>query len=287
MLNTPVMKTIILPTDFSKNAYNAVTYALELFKDEKCRFYLVNTYTPAIYESEYILHSPGQIGLGDIYQSRSEENLTDLKKKLERRFKNPKHKFITHSVFNLLVDEVVDLAEREEVDMIIMGTQGATGAKEIFLGSHTVHVIKKAPCPVLAIPAGYSYEEPRAILFPTDYEVNYRHTELSVLLDLAKMFKSSVHVLHVSTGLELTDKQEKNKARLAEMLSKFKHEFHDIPNQEIIDGINGFKAKAKVDLLAMVQNKHTFLERLFIEPVIKKIGFHVTIPFLVLPHPNE
>ncbi len=281
------MKTIILPTDFSKNAYNAITYALELFKNEKCRFYLLNTYTPAIYESEYILHSPGQIGLGDIYQSRSEENLNDLKKKLERNFENSRHEFITHSVFNLLVDEVVDLADREKVDMIIMGTQGATGAKEILLGSHTVHVIKKAPCPVMAIPAGYSYEEPRAILFPTDYEVNYRNTELSVLMDLARMFKSTVHVLHVSTGFELTKKQEKNKARLSEMLSKIKHEFHDVPSQEIIDGINGFKAKSKVDLLAMVQNKHTFLERLFIEPVIKKIGFHVTIPFLVLPHPNE
>ncbi len=98
------MKTIILPTDFSKNAYNAITYALKLFKDEPCRFYLLNTYTPAIYESEYILHSPGQIGLGDIYQSLSMENLEDLKKKLEGEFKNPKHTFDTHSVFNLLVD---------------------------------------------------------------------------------------------------------------------------------------------------------------------------------------
>ncbi len=281
------MKTIILPTDFSKNAYNAITYALKLFKDEPCRFYLLNTYTPAIYESEYILHSPGQIGLGDIYQSLSMENLEDLKKKLEGEFKNPKHTFVTHSVFNLLVDEVCHLAAREEVDMIIMGTQGATGAKEIFLGSHTVHVIKKAPCPVLAVPAGYAYEEPRAILFPTDYEVDYQHTRLSILMEIAAMHKSAVHVLHVSTGYELTEKQEKNKGGLSRMFTAHTHEFHDIPSQEIIDGINGFKAKKKVDLLAMVQNKHTFLERLFIEPVIKKIGFHVTIPFLVLPHPNE
>ncbi|WP_372973869.1 universal stress protein [Muriicola sp.] len=281
------MKTIILPTDFSKNAYNAITYALELFKNEKCRFYLLNTYTPAIYESEYILHSPGQIGLGDIYQSLSMENLEDLKKDLEQKFKNPKHTFIIHSVFNLLVDEVCDLAKKEEVDMIIMGTQGATGAKEIFLGSHTVHVIKKAPCPVLAIPAEYTYEAPGAILFPTDFEVDYQHTKLSVLMDIASVYKSLIHVLHVSTGYELTEKQERNKGSLSRMFTELKHEFHDVPSQEIIDGINGFKSKTKVDLLAMVQNKHTFLERLFIEPVIKKIGFHVTIPFLVLPHPDE
>ncbi|MEY8019808.1 universal stress protein [Muriicola sp. E247] len=281
------MKTIILPTDFSKNAYNAVSYALEFFKKEECRFILLNTYTPAIYQSEYILHSPGQIGLGDVYQSFSMEHLDELKKKLERRFKNPKHSFITHSVFNLLVDEIIDLAKKEEVDMVVMGTQGATGAKEIFLGSHTVHVIKKAPCPVMAIPANYKYEKPKAILFPTDYEIDYEHTKLSVLMDLVSRHQAKINILHVSTGFELNEKQEKNKNSLSEMFRDLNHEFHDVPSQEIIEGINGFKAKSRVDLLAMIQNKHTFLERLFIEPVIKKIGFHVTIPFLVLPHPNE
>ena len=281
------MKTIILPTDFSKNAYNAISYALELFQNEECRFFLLNTYTPAIYQSEYILHSPGQIGLGDVYQSFSMEHLDELKKKLERRFKNPKHTFITHSVFNLLVDEITDLAGKEEVDMIVMGTQGATGAKEIFLGSHTVHVIKKAPCPVLAIPAGCKYDEPKAILFPTDYEIDYLHTKLTVLMELAKRHEAKLDVLHISTGFELSEKQESNKLSLSEMFGDLKHEFHDYPSQEIIDGINSFKSKSKVDLLVMIQNKHTFIERLFIEPVIKKIGFHVTIPFLVLPHPNE
>ncbi|MGB5379321.1 hypothetical protein [Muriicola sp.] len=71
------------------------------------------------------------------------------------------------------------------------------------------------------------------------------------------------------------------------MLGEGKHRFHDLPSQEIIEGINSFKAKSTVNLLVMIQNKHTFIERLFIEPVIKKIGFHVTIPFMVLPHPNE
>jgi len=57
------MKKIILPTDFSYNAYNAISYAMNLLKDEEATFYLLNTYTPAIYQTEYLLHSPGQIGL--------------------------------------------------------------------------------------------------------------------------------------------------------------------------------------------------------------------------------
>jgi len=280
------MKKIILPTDFSENAHNAIKYAIQLFKDEECTFYLVNTYTPAIYESEYILHSPGQIGLGDIYQSVSAEKLEALKKQLENEFSNTKHTFYAHSAFNILVDEIVQLASAEEADLIIMGTQGATGAKEIFLGSHTVHVIKKAPCPVIAIPAEFQFEAPKEILFPTDFEINYQEEQLAELVHLAKFHNAHIEIIHISAGYELTAQQIKNKAALDVLLKDSTHIFHDLPSQEIIEGINNFQLKTKMSLLVMIQNKHTFLERLFIEPIIKKIGFHVTIPFMVIPHVN-
>jgi len=277
------MKKIILPTDFSYNAYNAISYAMNLLKDEEATFYLLNTYTPAIYQTEYLLHSPGQIGLGDIYQSESINQLEELKKQLEKEFKNPKHTIIAHSAFNILVDEVSAMVASEEADLVIMGTQGATGAKEIFLGTHTVHVIKKATCPVIAIPADFDYEIPKKILFPTDYEVEYSEKQLAGLLNLSKIHNSSIEVIHISSGYNLTDLQLQNKATLEKILEEIPHLFHDLPNQEIITGINNFQLKNKMNMLAMIQNKHTFLESLFIEPVIKKIGFHVSIPFMVIP----
>ena len=278
------MKRIILPTDFSQNALNASRYALKLLEDQECTFYLMNTYTPAIYQSEYVLHSPGQIGLGDIYQSESQEQLEKLQKQLQKEFNNPKHTLITHSAFNILVDEVINMVENENADFIVMGTQGASGAKEIFLGTHTVHVIKKSKKPVLAIPAEYPFTVPASILFPTDYEIDYQEEELSALLEIANMAGAKIHVLHIASGFGLTDAQKKNKATLERMLAAGNSEFHDVPSQEIIEGINNFQKEHKVDLLAMVQNKHTFLERLFLEPIIKKIGFHVSIPFMVMPH---
>jgi nucleotide-binding universal stress UspA family protein len=277
------MKKIILPTDFSYNAYNAISYAMNLLKDEEATFYLMNTYTPAIYQTEYLLHSPGQIGLGDIYQSESINQLEELQKQLQKEFKNPKHTIITHSAFNILVDEVASMVANENADMVIMGTQGATGAKEIFLGTHTVHVIKKATCPVIAIPADFEYETPKEILFPTDFEVEYSEDQLTALLDLAELHKSRIQVIHISSGYDLTDYQEQNKAKLEKILEKTPNMFHDLPSQEIITGINNFQLKNKMNMLAMIQNKHTFLESLFIEPVIKKIGFHVSIPFMVIP----
>ncbi|UCD60754.1 MAG: universal stress protein [Flavobacteriaceae bacterium] len=277
------MKKVILPTDFSYNAYNAISYAMNLLKDEEATFYLMNTYTPAIYQTEYLLHSPGQIGLGDIYQSESINQLEELQKQLQKEFNNPKHTIMTHSAFNILVDEVASMVANEEADMVVMGTQGATGAKEIFLGTHTVHVIKKATCPVIAIPADFGYKVPKEILFPTDYEVEYSEEQLRTLLDLAELHKSRIQVIHISSGYDLTEFQEQNKAKLEKLIANTPHLFHDLPSQEIITGINNFQLKNKMNMLAMIQNKHTFLESLFIEPVIKKIGFHVSIPFMVIP----
>lgn len=278
------MKRIILPTDFSDNALNASRYALKLFEEQECTFYLMNTYTPAVYQPEYVLHSPGQIGLGDIYQSESQEQLDKLQNQLQQEFSNPKHTLITHSAFNILVDEVVSMTEKEKADFVVMGTQGASGAKEIFLGTHTVHVIKKSKIPVLAIPEVYQFAPPASILFPTDFEIDYQAEELSALLELAAMADSKIHVLHIASGYGLTENQKKNKFKLEQILAPTNSEFYEVPSQEIIEGINNFQKEHKVDLLAMVQNKHTFLERLFIEPIIKKIGFHVSIPFMVLSH---
>ncbi len=278
------MKKIIIPTDFSDNAYNAIRYALHLFKDVECSFYLLHTYTPAIYQAEYVLGSPGQIGLADVYEENSITQLEEIKNKLIKEFHNTKHKFLTHSAFNILVDEILEITQNEKIDLVVMGTQGASGAKEIFLGSHAVHVIKKATCPVIAVPSNYIYEKPKEILFPTDFEIKYKKKQLKMLLDIVEKHISRIEVLHVATGYGLKVNQLENKQKLESLLVNPAHIFHELPDQNVIDAINNFRQKKRMHLLAMVQNKHTFLERLFIEPVIKKIGFHIDIPFMVIPY---
>jgi len=276
------MTRILIPTDFSENSLTAIRYALILYKDLKCTFYLLNSYMPPVYHTEYLMGSPAQIGLGDIAQQNSQDNLENLKGQLKSEFNNPLHTFITHSALNVLSSEVTRTVEAEKIEIVIMGTQGATGAKEILLGTNTVHVIKNTKCPVLAIPSGFEYEVPEQILFPNDFEVFLNKDSLSQLLKIVNSHISQVNVMHVFTGHSLNPVQEKNKKQLANILSKNGF-FHEVASNEIITAINEFQVKQKINLLAMVQNKHTFLERLFIEPVIKKIGFHVTVPFLVIP----
>ncbi|MFS4467872.1 universal stress protein [Maribacter sp. 2210JD10-5] len=278
------MLRILLPTDFSEHSFEAITYALLTFKDFDCTFYLLHTYMPPIYHSEYLIGSPGQIGLGDVNRENAVKDLEKLQTRLETQYKNSKHTFTAFACLNTLVGEVTEKVEKENIDVIVMGTKGATGAQEILFGTNTVHVIKKAKCPVIAIPPNFKYEVPKEILFPTDYEVAFKKEPLELLLKIAKKHISSIEVLHVSYGYDLSEKQLENKAKLDEVLKDTAHLFHNLPNQEVIQAINNFQLKHKMNLLVMVQNKHTFVERLFIEPIIKKIGFHIKIPFMVIPH---
>lgn len=164
--------------------------------------------------------SPAQIGLGDIVQQNSQDNLEALKNTLEREFNNPLHTFITHSALNVLSSEITRTVETEQIDIIVMGTQGASGAKEILLGTNTVHVIKNAKCPVLVIPSGFEYEAPEQILFPNDFEVWLDKNSLEQLLKITHSHISQVNVMHVYTGDELNTTQEKIKNNLPRYYTK-------------------------------------------------------------------
>lgn len=278
------MKRILLPTDFSDNALNAIRYALQVFQNDTCIFFLLHTYTPAVYQAEYVLDSPGQLGFGDIRQVRANEKLNAIRIQMEKEFANAKHTFIIHSAFNVFVGEVLETVKNENIDLIVMGTQGVTGAKEILFGTHAVHVIRKANCPVVAVPSKYVKHTAKHILFPTDFEVRLDKGRIRHLLDLAVANSATLHVLHIAAPKGLSQVQETNKGILMKVLHTIPNKkFHDHPDQEIIVAINNFQSKMGIDMLVMVQNKHTFFERLFIDPVIKKIGLYVQVPFMVIP----
>ncbi|NDV44739.1 universal stress protein [Flagellimonas sediminis] len=278
------MIKVVLPTDFSENAFHAISYAARLLENTTTVFYLMHTYTPAIYRIDYALGSPGLIGLPDDLKYAAEAQLDKTRERIKAKFDNPKHQFVTHTAFNTLEDEIRLFAKKEQVDLIIMGTQGATGAKEILFGSNTVHVLNRAQIPVLVIPANYKYTTPGEILFPTDLEVDFDKIDVAFLLKLARLWHSKIHIMHVASPEGLTETQENNRGHLEGLMVEQNHIFHDVPDQELAIAINAIQEKVTAEILVMVKNKHTFLERLFIEPVIKNMGLHSQIPFLVLPY---
>lgn len=280
------MKKILLPTDFSENAYNAIKYAVQLFEKEECVFYLLNTYTPVLYDNEYLVYSPSQPTLTEIYSNKSMQGLERVLRRIKRNYKNERHSFKKISSFNLLNDEIKELVTEQGIDLVVMGTKGATGAQEILFGTHTVHAIKKSRCPLLAIPAHYEYKAPKQILFPTDYEAEIPKV-LKVLVEIAELHASTVHILHVYFGIDLSPEQNSRKKALGRALKNNGHHFYSITEKSVTRAIYDFQEDNDVDMLAMVNNKRSFFENLLFMPVVNEIGFNVKVPFLVMPSPKK
>lgn len=277
------MKNILLPTDFSRNSWNAITYALQLFKDETCKFYLLNTYTPAIYQVEYVLVEPAQFGMIDAVKNNVLKNLDDFKARIEKEFNNPKHTVENIAAFNTLIQEIKDIVKNKAIDYVVMGTKGATGAKEILFGSNTVHVFKNIKCPILAIPNDFTFETPHEVLFPTDYDIDYKDHHINPIKNILALYNTRVNILNVSFGYALSEKQERNKQNLESYFTKTAHLFHSVTHETVAEAISTFQLKARINLLIMINNKHSFFENLFFKSTINQIGFHLNIPFLVIP----
>lgn len=278
------MIAILLPTDFSANSWNAIKYAIKLYQNERCTFYLFNAYTPIIYNIEYMLMAPTQFGSEDPTHVVSKERLTKLVGRISKEFDpNPNHTFNTIARFDTLISGIEELVDEIKIDLVVMGTKGATAAKKVLFGSNTVQVLKNINCPILAIPSQFDYEVPKEILFSTDLEVNYTNVNLDLLKALAASHNLRVNVLHVSFDDNLTDEKTKNYTHLQSFFEGKAYLFHEFKNTDIPDAINEFQVKHKINLLAMVNNKHSIFENILFKNTLHQIGFHLNIPFLVVP----
>ncbi|WP_046756691.1 universal stress protein [Kordia jejudonensis] len=274
------MTKILLPTDFSDNAWSAIIYALKLYANEHCTFYILNsTNLKASRVSSF------SNKLLTTMRDNAKKDLADLKTKLIETNANGNHEFEIILNIGSLDDAVETAIQKYEIDLVIMGTKGATGAKEIFFGSNTTKIIKKIKnCPLLMIPDNYEFKIPKQIAFPTDYQRDCDAKELHYLKKLADLYHSKIRVVHINEKEKLSETQEKNYTTLQQYLVDNEHSFHWIPNYTSkAQGITNFIEELEIDILAMIYYSHSFIERITREPIIKKIGFHPTIPFLVIP----
>lgn len=277
------MKRILLPTDFSENAYNAITYAVQVMKEEVCEFYILHTYTPVMVSAGTMLDSYSALALQKVAQENAQTRLDELEAKINDQFPNNNHSFTCIASFNMLIVEMKNLIEEYDLDFVIMGTQGATGAKEVFLGTHTMYAIKKMYVPVLAVPANFSFEEPKEILFATDYKLNKDNKYLPMLRDFCSQHVARLHILNAYYGTPLTPEQEDSKEFLDTYFAENAHLFHIAEGTDVMGAIADFQIKTKINFMAMIHNKHNFLENLLFRPVINQVVYHTNVPFLVIP----
>ncbi|HZJ19256.1 MAG TPA: universal stress protein [Pricia sp.] len=280
------MKNVLFATDFSNDAYCALFYATKLLAERPCRFYILNVfdeYTPLHGKKTKLLSSKKRLSQ---IQTESEEKLTETLHKIVMDNDNPRHRFQTLSRKGILVKTINDTIDECDIDLVVMGSKGNTGAKEIFLGGNTVKVSNGVNrSPVLAVPKQMDYTAPKEIAFVTDLKKGLLKKTVSPMIFLASLFGATVRVMHITEEEILNSEQESNRKLLDLCLQHVPHTFHWI--QEFTDKamiIDTFLEKQHIDIFVMVHHKRSFFERLVREPVLKDVSIYADIPFLILPH---
>lgn len=276
------MRKILIPTDFSDNAMNAIKYATELFKHGPTEIYLLHAFSDSVYEDKARLADAVFEELQEKALQKAKENLEETRKQILGFSPNPKHTLHTIAEFGLLVDSVNDWVEKENIDVVVMGTKGETADKKITFGSNTLQVIKYVKCPVLAIPAVYGDVHPKNLLFPTDYLLPYKRRELKLVSTIAKCFATKVDFLYVSKFPTLSLRQQDNRKFLEAAFCDNQINFHQKGGTNVTKAINTFIIENPIDMLVMVNTRHSYLENILYQSTIEKIGLKIDIPFLVL-----
>jgi nucleotide-binding universal stress UspA family protein len=200
------MSTIVVPSDFSKNANAALRYAIMLSGQMK---------------SELVVFPSSHISAYALSAAASEEQMTRLLKEDEmhkmeklqdqvsKAYKNMEIKKIPPGIrymveFNpLMVERTIEIAKENNADLIVMGTHGASGITKFFFGSNTSIMISKSPVPVLAIPENYDFAPLKNIVFASDLE--NISMELNQLLPFAQSTKSTINILYLNYGIDSDD----------------------------------------------------------------------------------
>ena len=277
------MKKILFPTDFSAAADHAFIYALKLAKQIGAGITTLHCFElPALKG----INLPNTIK--EIYESISLEefenfrdNVPHLREIAEKAgLESVPVKHIMQegeAIFN-----IVRLAEKEEADLIVMGTTGASGMKKIFLGSVAAEVMENAPCPVLAIPENAHFDgEIDHIAFTTEYKKD-EIKALNWLANWPALKGADIHCVHVDL-LHIEG--------LAHKMDAFRKQFEDLEKLhfEVVDhtsfekAITGYLKKKNIDLLAMVIHHRNFFKELFSYSFTKNLAYHLNTPIIAIP----
>ena len=224
----------MIPTDFSENAWNAIVYAISLFKKNECSFYLihVNPIDPNT-GSEGTMFLPPEIFEESILK-KSRKKLKLLLEKIQKLSLNTKHTFETKAMYGFFTDYIKQEVIDKKIDLIIMGTKGASGIKAVSLGSNTGNVITKVPCAVLAVPENAKYSDPKEIGFPTDFLLGYDATVMKKIKELVLMHNSAIRFLYVaSKGNGLSLEQLKNREFLKDFFTDIAYSFHTLTAKKL------------------------------------------------------
>lgn len=275
------MKTLLVPTDFSIPADSAINYAAHLAVLWDASLILYHSFIP--FESGFYLLSVSQ-----------KENLENEKKLMGRlaTIQNNILKKKPSLSISIHVDQgpegikIIEFCKKKKVDLIIMGTNGASGLKEQLIGSFTAEVMTKATCPVLAIPNKYKFRIPKKITYATNYSKKDKKV-LEALLKFNEVFNASISLLHIDWGMTFftaDDDHEKYKKSIQNHFKDFEFSFNHSAGKDITKTILEETLLDNTEMIVMNPLKRKGMwDQLFEKSVTKKMAYHIPFPLLTIP----
>ncbi len=273
---------ILVLSDFSANAKNAMYFALDLALESNATVKILNCVSVPHSKSNVV------VSIMDILKEDSEKGLSELKDEISAK---PSYNQLTIEMLSSvgeLSSTVQEISSQWEVDFVVMGTKGMTALEEIFIGSNTTKVISEIELPILAIPATAEYSSINQITFAADLIPLESKVMLASLKLIADKFVDTVQLMHVyaSSDEVLTKEQLKELESIKEYLSPLKVNEHFINHNKSSTELASFAAVKNNDLLAMVSRKQGFFKRLFSSSNTETVALKTAIPLLVIPEIN-
>lgn len=276
---------ILIPTDFSSNAWHAVCYALELFKHKHCEIHIINVFGIAEGLSVFMYPQPGD----EDYESAKFEAQTQLSKladKITLRLQGETpHKINTVAICGEPLDIIKEYSQTNGFDLIVMGTQGLSNTGNAVYGSVAVNVMEKVRnCPVLVVPQTSELTPPLEIVLPTKLTSSFTQGNLKILGELLLMHECDLKILHILKNVNdtLNNSQTDNLKTLTRILNLKPSAFKKLHNIDVLSGINCFIESRDSSMVTFLNKRHAFFGSILSKPLVKQITFYSKVPILVL-----
>jgi len=278
------MKTILVLTDFSKLSKVAVSYAIGIAKKMESKIILASVINASASSNARANWKKLADEMVKSAQRDADQLMTEIKKQLGSV------EITYQSILGFPMADMIDeFAQKNKVDLIIMGTKGATGLKKVTMGSNAAAVIDSSSVPVIVVPGDNTFKAIKNIVYATDFTNLAK--EIKTMTRFARHFDAPIHVLHVVRDGTKSDmeRMEQNMAKVAakeQSTSAAKIHFHVVKNENTAKAVDKFVVDNKADILTMFTHRLDFYEKLFGKSITRQLAFHSTVPLLTFNKTN-
>ena len=273
------MKKILFSTDFSDNSLHAAKYAVLLAERLNADIIFLNVYSVPVFTEYQIPYD--MAGLEQMSRENADNNISNFVDKLISSTKFPKDKTAQMVESGVTTDNILGVAEREKVDMIVMGTKGTSNMLERWLGTNAQKIVETANIPVWVIPSKAKLIHPTSVLYAADFkedEVEATHTILEFVTPLAVVCKV-VHI-HEYYQPDVGNVVRNTTEKLEEVFQFNDITFKNLKRYDVVKGLETYIKTNKPDVLAMATHEKSFFERFFITSISDHFIQQADLPML-------